>query len=54
MFLKVSPLTGVGRALKARKLTPKYLGPYQILKKIGPVPFHDSQFYIQDEIMRRF
>ena len=40
MFLKVSPVTGVGRALKARKLTPKYLGPYQILKKIGPVAYH--------------
>ena len=40
VFLKVSPVTGVGRALKARKLTPKYLGPYQILKKIGPVAYH--------------
>ncbi|RZB75827.1 Transposon Ty3-G Gag-Pol polyprotein [Glycine soja] len=40
VFLKVSPITGVGRALKARKLTPKYLGPYQILKKIGPVAYH--------------
>ncbi|RZB76106.1 Transposon Ty3-G Gag-Pol polyprotein [Glycine soja] len=39
VFLKVSPVTGVGRALKARKLTPKYLGPYQILKKIGPVAY---------------
>ena len=40
VFLKVSPVTGVGRALKSRKLTPKYLGPYQILKKIGPVAYH--------------
>ncbi|RZB98898.1 Transposon Tf2-9 polyprotein [Glycine soja] len=40
VFLKVSPVTGVGRALKARKLTPKYLGPYQILKKIGPIAYH--------------
>ncbi|XP_028208366.1 uncharacterized protein LOC114391570 [Glycine soja] len=36
---KVSPVTGVGRALKSRKLTPKYLGPYQILKKVGPVAY---------------
>ncbi|RZB65706.1 Transposon Tf2-9 polyprotein [Glycine soja] len=40
VFLKVSHVTGVGRALKSRKLTPKYLGPYQILKKVGPVAYH--------------
>ena len=28
VFLKVSPITGVGRALKSQKLTPKFLGPY--------------------------
>ncbi|RZB46805.1 Transposon Ty3-I Gag-Pol polyprotein [Glycine soja] len=39
VFLKVSPVTEVGRALKSRKLTPKYLGPYQILKKVGPVAY---------------
>jgi len=39
VFLKVSPVTGVRRALKSRKLTPKYLGLYQILKKVGPVAY---------------
>ncbi|RZB91387.1 Transposon Ty3-G Gag-Pol polyprotein [Glycine soja] len=39
VFLKVSPVTGVRRALKSRKLTPKYLGPYQILKKVAPVAY---------------
>ena len=39
VFLKVSPVTGVGRALKSRKLTPKYLGLYQILKKVGPIAY---------------
>ncbi|KAL2985367.1 hypothetical protein AAZX31_12G147800 [Glycine max] len=33
------PQTDVGRALKSRKLTPKYLGSYQILKKVGPVAY---------------
>ena len=39
VFLKVSHVTGVGRALKSRKLMPKYLGLYQILKKVGPVAY---------------
>ncbi|MCI95517.1 hypothetical protein A2U01_0116815, partial [Trifolium medium] len=26
VFLRVTPTTGVGRALKARKLTPKFIG----------------------------
>ena len=39
VFLKVSPITGVGRALKSRKLIHKFLGPYQILKKIGLVAY---------------
>ena len=37
--MKVSPVTGVGRALKSKKLTPKFLGPYQILRKISPVAY---------------
>jgi len=28
VFFKVTPVTGVGRALKSRKLTPKFRGPY--------------------------
>lgn len=39
VFLKVSPTTGVGRSMKARKLTPKYVGPFQILSKVGPVAY---------------
>ncbi|GAU44717.1 hypothetical protein TSUD_400290 [Trifolium subterraneum] len=39
VFLRVTPTTGVGRALKSKKLTPKFIGPYQILKRVGPVAY---------------
>jgi hypothetical protein len=29
----------VGRSLKSKKLTPKFIGPYQILKRVGPVAY---------------
>lgn len=39
VFLRVTPTTGVGRAIKSRKLLPKFLGPYEILRRIGPVAY---------------
>ncbi|XP_028758654.1 uncharacterized protein LOC114717611 [Neltuma alba] len=39
VFLKVSPVTGVGRSIKAKKLTPRFMGPYEILERIGPVTY---------------
>jgi len=36
VFLKVTPTTGVGRAIKCKKLTPRFIGPYQILRKNRP------------------
>ena len=39
MFLRVTPVTGVGRALKSRKLTPCFVGPYQIMQRIGEVAY---------------
>ncbi|KAL2318799.1 hypothetical protein Fmac_032675 [Flemingia macrophylla] len=39
VFLKVNPWTRVGRALKAHKFTSGFIGPYQILKRIGEVAY---------------
>jgi hypothetical protein len=39
VFLRVTPMTGVGRALKSKKLTPRFIGPYQILERIGTVAY---------------
>jgi len=39
VFLWVIRTTGVGRAIRSRKLSPKFLGPYQILRRIGPIAY---------------
>ncbi|MCI41288.1 hypothetical protein A2U01_0062521, partial [Trifolium medium] len=39
VFLRVTPTTGVGRALKTKRLTPKFIGPYQIAERIGKVAY---------------
>ena len=39
VFLRVTPMTGVGRALKSKKLTPKFIGSYQISKRVGTVAY---------------
>ena len=39
MFLRVTPMTGVSRALKSKKLTPKFIGPYQISERVGTVAY---------------
>ncbi|XP_072081029.1 uncharacterized protein [Arachis hypogaea] len=51
IFLRVTLTTVVGRAIKGKKLNPHYIGPFQILKRIGPmayrivVPLHLSNLH---------
>jgi hypothetical protein len=39
VFLRVNPVTGVGHALKCRKLTPCFIGPFEIVEKVGVVAY---------------
>ncbi|PNX73284.1 retrotransposon-related protein, partial [Trifolium pratense] len=39
VFLRVSPTTGIGRALRSKKLTPRFIGSYQILGRVGNVAY---------------
>ncbi|XP_057720422.1 uncharacterized protein LOC130934920 [Arachis stenosperma] len=39
VFLKVTLTTGVGRAIKTKKLNPCYIGLFEILKRIEPVAY---------------
>ena len=39
VFLKVSPLRNVLRFGKKGKLSPRFIGPYEVLERIGPVAY---------------
>ena len=39
VFVKVSPMKGVMRFGKKGKLSPRYVGPYKILKRVGKVAY---------------
>ncbi|XP_068483255.1 uncharacterized protein [Phaseolus vulgaris] len=39
VFMRVTPTKGVGRVIKLGKLSPEFVEPYQILRRIGPVAY---------------
>jgi len=39
VFLRVTPTVGIGRALKSRKLTPRFIGSYKITRKLSHMRF---------------
>ena len=39
VFLRVNPVTVVGRALKCWKLTPRFVGSFEIVEKVGVVAY---------------
>ncbi|KAL4037981.1 hypothetical protein IC575_001584 [Cucumis melo] len=39
VFLKVAPMKGVLRFEKKGKLSPRFVGPFEILERIGPVAY---------------
>ncbi|KAL2233226.1 UNVERIFIED_CONTAM: hypothetical protein Sindi_1502600 [Sesamum indicum] len=39
VFLKISPWRGILRFGKQGKLSPRYIGPYEIIERIGPLAY---------------
>lgn len=49
VFLKLSPWKGILRFGKRGKLSPRYIGPYEIVERIGPVAY---RLTLPDELSR--
>ena len=62
LFLKISPWEGVLRFGKRDKLSPRFIGPYEIIERVGPVAYRlalpSNLFKIHDifhlSILRRY
>jgi len=39
VFLRVNPVTGFGRVLKCKKLTPRFVGSYMIIERVGAMAY---------------
>ena len=39
VFLKISPMKGVQRFNKKEKLAPRYIGPFQVMDRVGKVSY---------------
>lgn len=39
VFLKISPFRGVMRFGKSNKLSPRYVGPFEILRRVGAIAY---------------
>ena len=39
VFLKVSPWKGILRFGKHGKLSPRYIGPYEVIERVGPLAY---------------
>ena len=37
--MKIIPTTGIGKTMRVKKLSPRYLGPFQILKRVGMLAY---------------
>ncbi|XP_050874956.1 uncharacterized protein LOC127078553 [Lathyrus oleraceus] len=42
VFLRGTPVTGVGRTLKSKKLTMRFIGLFQILQRLNGVQFREN------------
>lgn len=39
VYMKISPMKGVKRFGKKGKLSPRYVGPYEVLQRVGKVAY---------------
>jgi hypothetical protein len=47
VFLSVNHVTGVARAMKCRKLTSRFVGPLEIMEKVGYVPYQITAIVVE-------